>query len=258
MSDKAIKKEFELAYTNMRNNQIITAYNYFLRLAEKLKKEKSARASILYFLAAQCKRADSKDDRGEFIEAAKQYLRLAEELDNYDSKLAFLCAAKCFVRAGNYDDAKKSFANYSKIVLKTFEKERIIFVVEDSTAMALKIKSILEILGYENIHVFNTGNDFVQVFRTVDKLNQNPIVLLDMGLPDMDGETIARKLLNGDPTIPVIIITAHEKSSMLVQKTISNGASAFIQKPFTINELKGALDKVEFEEILLKKEKGHI
>jgi len=255
MVNVVIKKEFEIAYTNMRNNQTGTAYNHFLRLAEKFKKEKSARAAILYFLAAECKKNEEKDTRDEFIEAAKQYLRLAEG-SNRDSRYAFLCAAKCFVKARHYDDAKKSLEGYKKNSSNISEKgNRIVFVVEDSTSMAFKIKNILEVLNYKNIQVFNTGNDFLQSYKLASKTNQNPIVLLDMGLPDISGHEIAQKLLKDNPRVPIVLITSYERSSDLVRKTVSESVTAFIQKPFTVEDIKKALEKVELEEILLKKEK---
>ncbi|MGQ0376269.1 MAG: response regulator [Nitrososphaerota archaeon] len=225
-----------------------------LRLAEKLKKEKSARAAILYFLAAECKKLEGKDNRDEFIEAAKQYLRLAENSGN-ESKSAFLCAAKCFVKAGHYDDAKKSLENSRKASISEIEIDSIVFVIEDSKAMALKIKSILEVLNYKNIQVFNTGNDFLRSYKSSSKTNQNPIILLDMGLPDISGQEVAQKLLEDNPRIPIVLITSYERSSDLIRKTVGDGITAFIQKPFTIEDIKKALEKVELEEMLLKKEK---
>ena len=67
-----------------------------------------------------------------------------------------------------------------------------------------------------------------------------------MGLPDMDGDVVANKLLETKIDLPIILITADEKTSKRVHKTISLGATAFIQKPFVIDDLKNALDVAEF------------
>jgi CheY-like chemotaxis protein len=255
MVDAVTKKEFEIAYTNLKNNQTSTSYNHLLRLAEKFKKEKSARAAILYFLAAECKRMEGKDNRDEFIESAKQYLRLAKE-SNRESKSAFLCASKCFIKAGQYDDAKKSLESYKKdSITEIEESQRAVFIVEDSASMAYKIKNTLEALDYKNIQVFNTANAFLRVFKSAGKTNQNPIILLDMGLPDINGHEVAKKILDVDPRISIILITAYERSSDLVREAISDGISAFIQKPFSVDDLRKALEKVELEDVLLKKEK---
>ena len=90
-------------------------------------------------------------------------------------------------------------------------------------------------------------------FEGLLKKEKDLIVLLDMGLPDLSGDKIAEKLLEIKLDIPIILITADEKTSERVHNTISQGAAAFIQKPFGMDELKKALDKVEMEEIILKK-----
>jgi len=45
----------------------------------------------------------------------------------------------------------------------------------------------------------------------------------------------------------IILITADEKTTNRANKAISSGVTAFIQKPFTINDLKDALDTAESE-----------
>jgi len=47
--------------------------------------------------------------------------------------------------------------------------------------------------------------------------------------------------------LQIILITADEKTSKRVSETISSGVAAFIQKPFTINDLKNALAVAEKE-----------
>jgi len=76
---------------------------------------------------------------------------------------------------------------------------------------------------------------------------KNPIVLLDMGLPDMDGDVVASKLLEEKLDLQIILITADEKTTKRVYKTISSGVVAFIQKPFTIDDMKKALEIAESE-----------
>ena len=49
----------------------------------------------------------------------------------------------------------------------------------------------------------------------------------------------------------IIVITADEKTTKRVNKTISTGVSAFIQKPFTLDEFKKAIDVAESEYSLL-------
>ena len=70
-----------------------------------------------------------------------------------------------------------------------------------------------------------------------------------MELPDLKGDVVAKTLLESKPDISVILITADEKSAPRVRSTIGYGSTAFIQKPFSINELKNALDTAKLSEI---------
>jgi AmiR/NasT family two-component response regulator len=63
---------------------------------------------------------------------------------------------------------------------------------------------------------------------------------------------VAKKLLKENLDLQIIVITADEKSTQRVNKTISSGVSAFIQKPFTIDEIKKAISIAESEYSLLQ------
>ena len=73
-----------------------------------------------------------------------------------------------------------------------------------------------------------------------------------MGLPDVEGDEVATKLLKEKVHLQIVVIAADEKTTERVNKTISIGVSAFIQKPFTLDELKKAIDIAESEYSLLK------
>jgi len=248
-----IKKEFTIACTVLRNKQYISAYNQFLQLAEKIKKTDSSRAALLYMLSAECKTRQEKDGNDEILEAGKQFLEYASSRKNHDSKMAYLCAAKCFFQINEYNKAEKAFDEYKKIKIKNvIEETRPIVLIEDSKAMIQRIKIFLQKMGYNDIHESMTGKDSINIVNEIIKSKQNPIVLLDIGLPDMDGDEVASSLLKIKIDLPIIIITADEKSSEKAHKIIAEGATAFIQKPFSFDELKDALSKVESEELILK------
>jgi CheY-like chemotaxis protein len=255
MASKTLRQKFDLVFTHFRNSQYISAYNMFLALAKKEAVVDSSRAALLYILAAECRTRQEKNNRDEFIEAAKQYLKIAAKGDSYKAKIAYLCAAKCFLRAGKHDDAKDVFKKFKKIIPKPVEVTRSVLIVEDSNAVVMKLKDYLQKLGYNDVNACTTGSEALEVGKKILKDKKNPIVLLDIGLPDIDGDVVAHKLLELKVDIPIILITADEKSSKRVHKTISEGAAAFIQKPFTISDLETALKKVETEEVILKKQK---
>ncbi len=111
MVEKKKKLDYDLAFTHLQNHQNISAYNLFIDLAEKHKKTDSIKASLLYVLAGECKSRQSKDNREEALQAGKLFLNFAKKENNYNGKSAYLCAAKCFLKSGKYDEAKKHFKN---------------------------------------------------------------------------------------------------------------------------------------------------
>jgi CheY-like chemotaxis protein len=245
LTEKDIKQKYELAYTYLKNKQSVSAYNLFLELAEKESKNESFRAGLFFILAAECKAQQKKDNHNEFLRAGKLYLKLAKKAKPHNARQAYLCAAKCFLRVGQYDEARKAFAMSKKHVTKIEEEKRPVVVIDDSPAVVMKLESYLKKLGYKNIHSFSTGTDAVHACKKLINSSQNPIVLLDMALPDIEGDVVATRLLDLKLDLPIILITADEKTTPRVKSTISVGATAFIQKPFDIDDLKRALDIAE-------------
>lgn len=247
MAEKKKKLDYDLAFTHLQNHQNISAYNLFMDLAEKHKKIDTIKAGLLYVLAGECKSRQNKDNRDESLQAGKLFLNFAKNENNYDGKNAYLCAAKCFLKSGKFDEAKKAFQASKNLQFSITEVVRPVVIVDDSKSMIIKLQSHLKKLGYDNVLTFETGREAIKECQKLIKSSQNPIYLLDMGLPDVDGDVIAEKILGEKPESQIILITADDKSSKRVNKTISSGVTAFIQKPFTINDLKDALNTAESE-----------
>ena len=70
------------------------------------------------------------------------------------------------------------------------------------------------------------------------------IVLLDINMPEMDGLTAFRNIAQIHPDTGCIIISA-EKDSTTLRTAISLGVQEYLIKPFTIDELEGAIARVD-------------
>lgn len=241
------KNEYDLAFTHLKNNQNISAYNLFVNLAESQKKSNPLKSALLYLLAGECKTKQGKNTGEEVLEAGKLYLNYAKKEKSYKAKGALLCASKCFLKTGKYDDAKKAFNEAREFHLPASSQSKHIVIIEDSEAVAIRLEDFLQKLGYSDVTRCPSGKDGIKVCKKLIQDSITPIVLLDMGLPDISGDDVASQLLKEKLSLQIILVTADEKTTKRVHKTISSGVSAFIQKPFTINDLKKALEVVESE-----------
>lgn len=65
-------------------------------------------------------------------------------------------------------------------------------------------------------------------------------LILDLGLPGMDGHTVLARLRRSDARLPVLILTAQDSVAERVS-TLKGGADDFVAKPFSIDELEARL-----------------
>jgi len=248
----APKISCEIAVTQLKNKQFITAHNLFLNQAESLKKSEHIKSALLYMLAAECKTRQGKESKNEIKEAGDLFLKYSNIKNSKNVKGALLCASKCFLSLGEFDKAKDTYQKAKTVASSIIQVTRPIVIIDDSKAITMKLKNYVEKLGYSEIYVFENGKDGIKGCKKLFSENKEPVILLDMGLPDLEGNVVATQLLKDKVNLQIVVITADEKTTKRVNKTISTGASAFIQKPFTLDELKKAIDVAESEYSLLQ------
>lgn len=106
-----------------------------------------------------------------------------------------------------------------------------ILVVEDD----VDLKDFLEEVLRENHYTVYSTIKGTQALKMVDKIMPN-LVILDLGLPDIDGETVCSRIKQNYPNIPVMILTASEETQDVVD-SFERGADDYINKPFINEEL---------------------
>jgi DNA-binding response OmpR family regulator len=106
-----------------------------------------------------------------------------------------------------------------------------VLVVEDDRGVAVSLTDGLNDAGYDVDHVA-TGAAALQVEaeRDVD------VVLLDLGLPDMDGRDVCRELRSRASNVPIIMLTARGDEFDRVLG-LELGADDYVTKPFSVREL---------------------
>lgn len=106
-----------------------------------------------------------------------------------------------------------------------------ILLVEDDAALAAGLLEALRKEGLAINHVAN-GADALHVIAA-----ETPdTVILDLGLPDMDGLSVLKKLRAQQPDLPVLLLTARDSLSDKVAG-LDCGADDYLAKPFDMQEL---------------------
>jgi CheY-like chemotaxis protein len=113
-----------------------------------------------------------------------------------------------------------------------------ILVIDDDALDRGLLVAVLEERGYEVILADNGGTGLMLCHqRTPDA------VVLDLKMPGIDGRSILRQLRILHPTLPVVVFSGL-KTDEIEQEMLNQGATACIQKAFSLDQLGSALQEV--------------
>lgn len=106
----------------------------------------------------------------------------------------------------------------------------LILVVEDDAPVRNLIGTTLKTHGYDYITATNGENAVMQASS-----NNPNIVLLDLGLPDIDGVDVIKKIRTWSE-MPIIVISARAEDQDKID-ALDAGADDYLTKPFSVQEL---------------------
>ena len=110
------------------------------------------------------------------------------------------------------------------------EEKELILLIEDEPQMRRFLRITLESHGYRFVEAGTAQEGLMQASM------RNPdVVLLDLGLPDLDGLEVTVRLREWTQT-PIIVISAREQEHDKV-KALDAGADDYLTKPFSAGEL---------------------
>ena len=115
-------------------------------------------------------------------------------------------------------------------------KKRIL-IVEDEALTVLALKHELAELGYEIAGDASTAADALRAAED----NRADLVLMDIQLDGGISGIAAAAAIRGHLDIPVVFLTAHA-SAETVGRAVESGAFGYLLKPYTVPELKAAID----------------
>ena len=121
---------------------------------------------------------------------------------------------------------------------------RILLVEDDPTTA----KSIELMLSHANLNVYST--DMGEEGIDLAKLYDYDLILLDLGLPDMNGHEVLRQLRVARIDTPILILTGDDDTQSKI-KGFGFGADDYMTKPFHRDELVARIHAI------IRRSKGH-
>jgi two-component system KDP operon response regulator KdpE len=110
------------------------------------------------------------------------------------------------------------------------EAKPLVLIVEDEAPIRRFLHAALPLNGYRWIEAV-TAHDGLRLLAS-----QRPdVVILDLGLPDLDGLEVVRQL-RGWSEVPVVVLSAREREADKVA-ALDAGADDYLTKPFGVEEL---------------------
>lgn len=109
-----------------------------------------------------------------------------------------------------------------------------ILVVDDEPQIQRFLRVALAAAGYEAI-LAESGSEALKAVAT----RSPDAVVLDLGLPDIDGKDVLREI-RGFSKVPVVILSARDREAEKIE-ALDIGADDYVEKPFGIGELMARL-----------------
>jgi two-component system KDP operon response regulator KdpE len=103
-------------------------------------------------------------------------------------------------------------------------------VVDDEKSIRIFLKASLYSYGYQVIEMATGKEALAEVFSS-----QLQLIILDLGLPDIDGQEVIRKIRKKSK-VPIIILSVREDPADKIS-ALDAGADDYLTKPFSIGEL---------------------
>ena len=112
-----------------------------------------------------------------------------------------------------------------------------ILVVDDSMIIRRNIKKIFEEVGHKIVAEAKNGMEAYTQYKSIIP----DLVTMDITMPDMDGITAVRKIMDEFPNAKIVMITSHGQENMVID-AVKAGAKGYILKPLSKDKI---LESVE-------------
>jgi two-component system chemotaxis response regulator CheY len=114
-----------------------------------------------------------------------------------------------------------------------------LMVVDDSNVIRRRIERAQDLPGIEFVGAARNGREALDMHQKL----RPTIVTMDLTMPEMDGSDCVAQLVERDPLIRILVISALADKLTAID-AIEKGACGFLCKPFTDRQLNDALCKL--------------
>jgi CheY-like chemotaxis protein len=112
-----------------------------------------------------------------------------------------------------------------------------VLVVDDDAGVRGVCTTLLHVLGYR-AHEVHSGEQALETLSREDKNVR--LVLLDLQMPEMDGERVLHELREKHPSLRVLLMSGRARGDLT--HYLEAGASAVLKKPFGLSELDSSVE----------------
>jgi DNA-binding NarL/FixJ family response regulator len=123
----------------------------------------------------------------------------------------------------------------------TIEQTVSVVIVEDYKLTRIGLRSSLN--GFEGINVIGEAEDAEKGLKIIEELKPN-VVLMDLGLPNMNGIEATQQIKLKYENVKIIILTSHERDEE-VMAALGSGANAYCLKDIDPNMLVSVIKSVD-------------
>ncbi len=106
-----------------------------------------------------------------------------------------------------------------------------ILIIDDEAEICKMVTEFLFDAGYAASYALNGPDGLAMIKRDLPSL-----VLLDIGMPGMDGIEVMRLIREQFPAMPVVVLTGH-RDTETVKKMVGLGVSEYLTKPINLETL---------------------
>ncbi len=112
-------------------------------------------------------------------------------------------------------------------------------IADDVLLMRELLKAILRKLGFSQFHEAENGEDAIRRYEEI----KPEILFIDIDMPVKDGWHALTMIRQLDPRVLIVMVSGHDYPEDM-QRAAQMGANAYIVKPFSVVNVKDAIDQL--------------